>query len=108
MGLEEHLKEPEQKQENTEQHVDPNPTLFDAEKYRRLVKIRLEKLESIKPFIPLKTYNLIAEKLNLESQALKKTITAKEQQAHIQNQEQSLPKAFFELHLMKPRSIRID
>jgi len=108
MALEELLKEPEQKQENTDQHVDSNQTGFDADKYKRLIKIRLEKLESIKPFIPLKTYNLIAEKLNFENQALNKTITVKQQQEQIQNQDQSLPKAFFELHLMKPKSIRID
>ncbi|MEK7651962.1 MAG: hypothetical protein AAB351_02025 [Patescibacteria group bacterium] len=108
MTQEELLKEPEQKQENSNEHVEAQSSSFDANKYQRLIKIRLEKLESIKQFIPLKTYNLISEKLHSESQTLNKTITVKQKQAQIQNQEQSLPKAFFELQLMKPRTIRID
>jgi hypothetical protein len=72
------------------------------------IKARREKLEKIKSFIPLKTYNQISEKLQAEEEALAKKLAAREKQAEKENEFSILPKIFFEQKYLKPKGIRID
>lgn len=71
---------------------------------------RRQKLESIKSFISLKTYNLILEKLESEEKTfaaqLQKIDALRKQQS--MEQQQSLPKTFFEQEYLNPKSIRIE
>ncbi len=71
---------------------------------------RREKLEKIKPFIPLKTYHLILEKLEFEEQQAAKQDLQKERRRRKTEMEQSqaLPKVFFEQEFLTPKIIRID
>lgn len=77
---------------------------------KNLIAQRRQKLESIKAFISLKTYNLILEKIENEEKSLTAQLQKAEALRKQQNAEQmqSLPKAFFEQEFLNPKAIRIE
>ena len=81
---------------------------IDRTKILALVEQRKEKLESIKQYIPLKTYNALREKLSGEAAALTEKIQQKQRQIQSDSQEQALPKVFFEQRFLKPKAIKIN
>lgn len=108
---EENLKKIEPKEEgNTGSGSASSTGLFqpDRKKITAQIKTRREKLEKIRPQIPLKTYHSLLEKLSNEEMALKKKLSAKEFQIQQENREQALPKIFFEQKPLKPKAIRIE
>ncbi len=85
------------------------PISFDVEKFNTLIKLRRTKLETIKALIPLKTYHLIQERIEQEQKELDKIVNGKKEE--VQKKQQNvglLPKTFFELRTLKPKSLRID
>ena len=107
---EESLKKVEPKEQP--QKTDGNPggsgINIDRTKILALVEQRKKKLESIKQFIPLKTYNALREKLSGEAAGLNQKIQQKQRQIQSDNQEQALPKVFFEQKFLKPKAIKIN
>ncbi len=101
------LKNVEEK--DPEEQVAPQSTkLFDAKKIFEEIKARFAKLEKIKNYIPLKTYNLIFDRLKKEEKEIQDRLTKKSVEVAKENKPQILPKAFFEESLMKVKSIRIE
>ncbi len=108
MPKEELLKQPETRDEAQPEQTAGSPVSFNYDRVRALIKLRREKLESIKNFINLKIYNFIADKIESEEQRLDAAIVQKKSETAKQNQTQALPKAFFEQAYLKIRNIRID
>ena len=105
---EELLRKPEEKKQKPLAEDLPTGLAFDYEKFHKLIALRREKLESIKALIPLKTYHLVQEKIEQEQAHLDKLVAGKKQEIARKQEVGVLPKAFFELHLLKTKSIRID
>lgn len=80
----------------------------DRQKIAEKIKQRKEMLESIKEFIPLKTYHLIEEKLEYEKQKIENKVSVKERDLLAQSLPQKLPKGLFEQRHLRLKSIRID
>lgn len=100
---------------NTESEKVPESTDFDLApvdldqtRIQTIVKNRFEKLERIKPHIPLKTYHLILEKLSAERERFQKFFEFKTKEKVRSEIPQSLPKQYFEQRFLKPKVIRID
>lgn len=81
-----------------------------AAKAKIIIKQRREKLEKIKPLVPLKTYNLLEEKIENEERAFSSHLRQKETEDFKTEAEksQALPKAFFEQKFLNTKTIRID
>lgn len=84
------------------------PIDLDQARIQAVVKSRADKLEKIKPHIPLKTYHLILEKLSAERQRFQKFFEFKSKEKVRSELPQSLPKQYFEQRFLKPKVIRID
>ena len=91
--------------------TDMNDRLEKSEEKKHLhavILARFEKLEKIKGYISLKTYDWISDKLKLEKLFLESKAIEKEMQTAQENLPQALPKIFFELKSLKPKNIRIN
>ncbi len=104
----EQLKNIEAKDNLPQENADNQPLGQDFDNVKKLIDLRRQKLASIKPFIALKTYNLIADKIEREEQALHDSMKRRKLETARLNQKQSLPKEYFELTYLKPKIIRID
>lgn len=105
---EELLKQPEVRDEQHDEQTEQSSAIVSFGRVEALIKLRREKLETIKSFISLKVYNFINDKIGSEEQRLKDAIAQKKSELAKQNQTQTLPKAFFEQAHLKIKNIRID
>ena len=80
----------------------------DRKRIEAQIRSRQEKLEKIKNFISLKTYNFLLEKLQKEQQLLAEKLAIKEKHIEKENEFSAMPKVFFELKSLKPKNIRAD
>jgi len=82
--------------------------LPDRKRIQAQINSRKQKLEKIKSFLALKTYNLLSEKLQREEDLLAQKLSAKEKQVQKENEFSPMPKIFFEQKSLKPKAIRIE
>jgi|GEM_PF-3806488 len=110
MQHEEALKKIEPKQDSEQSGQNQAQALFlpDRKKIEQLIARRQDKLEQIKSYIPLKTYNALREKLALEQQQIAQKIDSKERQIKQNSRAQTLSKVFFEQRPLKTKTIRIN
>ncbi len=102
------LKEPETRDEAQKQLPTNQPAGVAFERIKNLIRLRRERLQSIRKLIALKSANLIEEKIDAEEQLLNDLMNQKKKEVARQNVKQSLPKEFFEQHYLKMKAIRID
>ena len=69
---------------------------------------RRVQLESIKQFIPLKTYNAITEKLDAETASAERAAQQRSAATARDQVPQAMPRGLFEERHMPPKTIRID
>ncbi|MBU6447751.1 hypothetical protein KGQ24_02850 [Patescibacteria group bacterium] len=108
MNSTELLKDIEERDMKPRDDADNLPLGHDFDHVQKLIDLRKQKLASIKPFIALKTYNIIADKIEREEQELHDAANRKKAETARLNQKQSLPREYFELAYLKPKIIRID
>ena len=99
------LKATEQKNNQT-QAINPVSLKIDYRHTQEILANRFAKLEKIKFEIPLKTYDLILEKLQNEKQLLEDKVQNADATAQRDNAPQSLPKSYFEKRPLKKKLIK--